>query len=127
MREAMRRIKGRKKYTRVEGRHNHHRAVGEEPLPHAAKIRVPKNLEIGIAFEMELLLPKKRILELYLESHRMGSGRLRGGGGGSALFPGAGGEARGGAGVLLAAVIPNPKRWGRWPPGPYVKKRMGDL
>jgi monofunctional biosynthetic peptidoglycan transglycosylase len=26
--------------------------------------------------------------------------------------------------AFLAAILPNPRKWGRWPPGPYVGKRM---
>ena len=24
---------------------------------------------------------------------------------------------------FLAAIIPNPRKWGRWPPGPYIQRR----
>jgi len=64
MREAMEKNRRRKKYARGGSTITMQLAKNLYLTPRKFVFR--KILEIGIAFEMELLLPKERILELYL-------------------------------------------------------------
>jgi monofunctional biosynthetic peptidoglycan transglycosylase len=84
---------------------------------------VRKGLEVWFTGWIELLWPKQRILEVYLNSVEWGSG----------IF-GAEAAARHHFGVgapylsaaqasQLAAVLPNPREWNAGRPGPHVRRR----
>lgn len=86
-----------------------------------------KILEIGIAFEMECLLSKERILELYLNLIEWAPGIYGAEAASQHYFRLPASKLSAGQASFLAAIIPSPKKYGHWPPGPYVKKRMEDL
>jgi len=86
-----------------------------------------KVLEIGIAFEMEWLLSKERILELYLNLVEWSEGVYGAEAAANHYFRRNAGQLGPEQASFLAAILPNPRKWGRWPPGPYVRKRMGIL
>lgn len=86
-----------------------------------------KGLEAYFALLLELCLPKARIMELYLNIAEWGPG----------IF-GAEAAARFWFGrpalrlthrqaALLAAVLPNPRRWSPATPGPYVARRAAAI
>ncbi len=91
------------------------------------KNMIRKALEIGIAFEMEALLSKERILELYLNLVEWGPGVYGAEAAARRYFKKPAEALGSNEASFLAAILPNPKRWGRWPPGPYVSARMNAL
>lgn len=93
--------------------------------PHKALAR--KALEIAIAFEMEAFLPKERILELYLNLVEWGPGVYGAEAASRRYFRKTADALSSGEAAFLAAILPNPRKWGRWPPGPYVRRRMDVL
>jgi monofunctional glycosyltransferase len=88
------------------------------------KVVFRKLVEIAIAFEMEALLSKDRILELYLNLIEWAPGVYGAEAAARHYFRKPAEDLSPGEAAFLAAIIPNPKKWGRWPPGPYVLKRM---
>lgn len=88
---------------------------------------IRKGLEIAIAFEMELLLSKDRILELYLNLVEWSDGVYGAEAASRRYFKKPAKDLTPQNAAFLAAILPNPRKWGKWPPGPYVRKRMGTL
>jgi monofunctional biosynthetic peptidoglycan transglycosylase len=83
-----------------------------------------KGLEAWFTVWLELLCPKRRILEVYLNVAQFGPG-LYGVEAASREFFGHGAEsldARESA--LLAAVLPNPRAYSAREPGPYLRQRQ---
>lgn len=83
-----------------------------------------KGLEAWFTVWLELLCPKRRILEIYLNVAQFGPG-LYGVEAASREFFGHGAEsldAREAA--LLAAVLPNPRAYSAREPGPYLRQRQ---
>jgi monofunctional biosynthetic peptidoglycan transglycosylase len=91
------------------------------------KVLARKALEIAVAFEMELVLAKERILELYLNLVEWGPGIYGAEAASRHYFKKPAEALNAREAAFLAAILPNPRRWGRWPPGPYVRKRMDVL
>jgi len=83
-----------------------------------------KALEIGIALEMELVLPKNRILELYLNLIEWGEGVYGAEAASQYYFKTSAASLSPEQAVFLASIIPSPRKWGRWPPGPCIRRRM---
>ncbi len=85
---------------------------------------IRKGLESYYTVWMELLLPKRRILELYANVIEMGPGIYGVEAGAQHYF---GVNARGltrDQSALLAAVLPNPKGWNPAKPGPALRQRQ---
>lgn len=80
-------------------------------VPH--KFLVRKGLEIGIAMEMELLLPKERILEIYLNVVEWGRGIYGVEAASRHYFKKSAASLTPEEAAFLAAILPNPRRWGR--------------
>jgi monofunctional biosynthetic peptidoglycan transglycosylase len=91
------------------------------------KSYVRKSLEIGIAYVLELAWGKRRILEMYLNVIEWGPG-----------VSGAEAAARRSFGIpaarlddheaaLLAAALPNPRRWTASVPTRYLRARAGTI
>lgn len=123
--EAMKKNEKKKKYARGGSTITMQLAKNLYLTPRKFVFR--KILEIGIALEMEVLLSKERILELYLNLIEWAPGVYGAEAAAQHYFRVPAAKLGAGQATFLAAVIPNPKKWGHWPPGPYVKKRMGDL
>lgn len=88
---------------------------------------IRKGLEAYLTVGIELLLPKQRILELYLNSVEWGPG-LYGAEAASRKFfgiPASKLSVRQAA--LLATVLPNPLRWSPSKPGPWTSERAGTI
>lgn len=85
---------------------------------------VRKGLEAGLTVPIELLWPKRRIMEVYLNIAEFGEG-IYGVEAASQHFfglPASAISARQAA--LLAAVLPNPKRYRVDAPSPYIRERV---
>lgn len=84
---------------------------------------VRKALEIGLAYALELAWGKRRILEVYVNSVEWGD-RVYGVEAAARRYfgvPAARLDAQQSA--LLAAVLPNPRRWSPAAPTPYIRAR----
>ncbi len=93
--------------------------------PQKALIR--KLMEILIALKIEQVLPKTRILELYLNVVEWAPGVYGAEAASQYYFHSAANKLSAEQAAFLAAILPSPKRWGHWPPGAYVHRRMERL
>lgn len=82
-----------------------------------------KILEILITLRLEHELSKNRILELYLNIIEWGPGIYGAEAASRHYFKKAAVNLSPDEAAFLAAIIPNPIRWGHWPPGPYIIRR----
>ncbi len=82
-----------------------------------------KILEILITLRMEQELSKNRILELYLNVIEWGPGIYGAEAASRYYFKKSAVGLSLDEAAFLAAIIPNPTRWGHWPPGPYIARR----
>lgn len=84
---------------------------------------VRKGLEAWYTLLMELMWPKQRILEVYVNVAEFGDG-VYGAQAAARTFFGKDADALGAAeSARLAAVLPNPKGYSAARPGPYVQRR----
>lgn len=90
--------------------------------PHKNVVR--KVFEIAIALEMESVLSKDRILELYLNLIEWADGVYGAEEAARHYFKKPASALSASEAAFLVSIIPNPRKWGRWPPGPYVAKRQ---
>lgn len=82
-----------------------------------------KLIEAYLTIAVELLLPKERILELYLNVVEFGSGVYGVESAGQKFFKKMPSELNRVEASLLAAVLPNPKKFNVASPSPYVYER----
>lgn len=82
-----------------------------------------KGLEAGITVLIELLLPKPRILDLYLNVAEFGPGVYGIEAGARHHFGKPARQLTAREAAQLAAVLPSPRRWQAEPPGDYVRER----
>lgn len=82
-----------------------------------------KILEILLALKMEQALSKDRILEIYLNSVEWGKGVYGAEAAARRYFKKSALSLSPDEAAFLAAILPNPRRWGHWPPGPFVQRR----
>jgi monofunctional glycosyltransferase len=88
---------------------------------------VRKALEFPLALWIDLVLPKRRVLEIYLNIAEWGpSGQFGAEAGSRYAFGKAAGALSAREAALLAAVLPNPHRRSARQPGPAVR-RLADL
>lgn len=84
---------------------------------------VRKALEFPLALWMDLVLPKRRILELYLNVVELGpSGQFGVEAGARRAFKKPARDLNAGEAALLVAVLPNPHRRNAQSPGPAVRR-----
>lgn len=83
-----------------------------------------KGLEILIALEMDLLLSKERILEIYLNVVEFGRGIYGAEHAAQHYFKIPAARISREQAAFLVAILPNPKGWGHWPPSGYIRQRM---
>ncbi|MEM9840377.1 MAG: monofunctional biosynthetic peptidoglycan transglycosylase [Pseudomonadota bacterium] len=88
---------------------------------------VRKVFEAGFTVPMELLYPKRRIMEIYLNVAEWGDGIFGAEAAAQARFGKSAADLTPREAALLAAVLPAPNAWRVDPPGPYVRKRSGSL
>ena len=85
---------------------------------------VRKGLEAWLTLFLELWLPKRRILELYLNAIELGPGVYGVGAGSRHYFGKRPAELSDREAALLAAVLPNPNRLDAGRPSGYVRERQ---
>jgi monofunctional glycosyltransferase len=87
---------------------------------------VRKALEMPLALWMDLVLPKRRILEIYLNIAEWGPrGEFGVEAGARRAFNKSARDLTAGEAAVLAAVLPNPKRRSARQPGPAVRRIAG--
>lgn len=82
-----------------------------------------KGLEAGLTLLLELAWPKERILEVYLNIAEFGPGIYGAEAAARAFFGKPAERLSPVEAALLAAVLPNPRRYQADQPGPYVQRR----
>lgn len=86
---------------------------------------VRKGLEAYLTVLLELLWPKRRILEVYLNTAEMGRGTFGVGAASRRFFSKSPSALTSYEAALLAAVLPNPRRLRADAPSAYVRRRAG--
>ena len=84
---------------------------------------VRKALEVYLTIAIELLWPKQRILEVYLNIIEWGPGIYGAASAAERHFGRPAGALSRSQAALLAAVLPNPRQWSPVRPGPHVEQR----
>lgn len=82
-----------------------------------------KGIEAYLAAWIELLWPKRRILEVYLNVAEWGPGVYGAEAAAQAHFDRSAARVSERQAALLAAVLPNPRRWSAGAPTPYIRER----
>jgi monofunctional glycosyltransferase len=82
-----------------------------------------KGLEAYLTLWLELLVPKRRILELYLNVAEFGDGIYGADAAARRLFQRSPDRLSANQAALLAAVLPNPKNYRANAPGPWLNQR----
>ncbi len=82
-----------------------------------------KGLEIYFAEYLELIWPKTRIMEVYLNIVEWGPGIYGAEAASQRYFNHGAAQLTPAQASLLAAVLPNPREWSAGRPGPYVSER----
>lgn len=88
---------------------------------------VRKAIEVYLTVAMELLWPKQRILEVYLNIAEMGKGVFGVEAAGRRFFHKAAADLNRRESATLATVLPNPKRMLAVRPSDYVRHRTGQI
>ncbi len=88
---------------------------------------VRKGLEAYVTLWLELLWPKTRILEVYLNVAEWGPGVFGAEAAARHHFGTSAARLSRRQAALMAAVLPNPREWSAGRPGPYVQKRASAL
>ena len=89
--------------------------------PHRSWVR--KGLEAWFTLWIELLWPKRRVLEVYLNVVELGPGTFGVGAAAERFFGVSAARLDRRQAALLAAVLPNPRRFDAQDPSPYVRSR----
>jgi len=84
---------------------------------------VRKVLEAGFTVAMEIVYPKRRIMEIYLNVAEWGDGLFGAEAAAQERFGKSAKDLTRREAALLAAVLPSPNAWRVDPPGPYVRRR----
>lgn len=88
---------------------------------------VRKGLEVPLTAGIELLWPKQRILEVYLNVAELGPGVYGAEAAAQHYFERSAGELTQTQAARLAAVLPNPLEWSAQPAGDYVARRANTI
>lgn len=83
-----------------------------------------KGLEILVTWRIEQELSKDRILEVYLNVIEFGQGIFGAENAAQHYFKKSLSALSNRELSFLVAIVPSPKKWGHWPPSPYVSRRM---
>lgn len=90
-----------------------------------ARTWLRKGAEAYLTVLLEFLLPKRRIIELYLNIVEWGHGIYGVGAASQRYFGKDPSKLTRHEAALLAAILPAPREWSANPPGPYVAGRAG--
>lgn len=86
-----------------------------------------KGLEAGYTVLVELVWPKRRILEVYLNVAEWGPGVYGAEAAARRWFGKGADELSAAEAARLAALLPSPRRYDAARPGPYVRRRAGQI
>jgi monofunctional biosynthetic peptidoglycan transglycosylase len=86
---------------------------------------VRKAIEAWLTIQIALIWPKRRILEVYLNSVEFGPGIYGAEAAASHYFHRPAAELTDQEAALLAVILPAPLEWSAARPGPYVQERVG--
>jgi monofunctional biosynthetic peptidoglycan transglycosylase len=86
---------------------------------------VRKAIEAWLTVQIALIWPKRRILEVYLNSVEFGPGIYGAEAAASHYFHRPAAELTDQEAALLAVILPAPLEWSAARPGPYVQERVG--
>lgn len=117
-------LKERERGKRVRGASTITQQVAKNLFLWSGQSFVRKGIEAYFAFLIELLWPKQRILEVYLNVAEFGPGIYGVGAAAPRMFHKAPGRLSAAESALLAAVLPAPKRLHADHPSPYVLRRQ---
>jgi len=84
-----------------------------------------KGLEAYFTFLIELIWPKERIMEVYLNVIEMGDGVYGIEAASQRFYNKKAGDLSKGQAAMIAAVLPNPRRWTPARPTGYIQSRQG--
>lgn len=90
-------------------------------FPQRSYIR--KALEVYFTFLIEIFWSKKRIIEVYLNVIEMGDGIYGAQAASQAFFKKDASRLKASEAALIAAVLPNPRKWNAGKPSGYINKR----
>jgi monofunctional glycosyltransferase len=88
---------------------------------------VRKGIEAGLALAIDALWPKRRILEIYLNIAEWGDGIYGAQAAARAYFRKDAAQLTRHEAALLAAVLPNPRRWSPARPTAYIAQRAAKI
>jgi monofunctional biosynthetic peptidoglycan transglycosylase len=88
---------------------------------------VRKALEAYFTVLIEAIWGKKRILEVYVNSIEWGNGIYGVEAASQEYFNKSAADLTKNEAALLAAVLPNPRKWSAGKPSPYIKKRARSI
>lgn len=108
---------------RVRGASTITQQVAKNLFLNSRKSYVRKGIEAGLALTIEVLWPKERILEVYLNIAEFGPGVYGVGKATNHFFDKDAQYLKADEAARMAAVLPNPKRMRVEPASPYVNKR----
>ena len=83
-----------------------------------------KGFEVYFTFLIEVLWPKERIMEVYLNSIEMGNGVFGAEAASKYWFTKPASKLTKSNAAALAAVLPNPRKYRANPPTPYIQRRI---
>jgi len=88
---------------------------------------IRKGLEAYFTLWIELLLPKRRILEIYLNTAEWGDGIYGIEAAAQQYFGKPSADLKAIEAARLATILPSPRRWKANPPSPYVARRANTI
>jgi len=86
---------------------------------------VRKGVEVALAYTIDALWPKRRIMEVYLNVIEWGEGLYGAEAASEAYFGKSAARLSRREAALMAAVLPNPRRWSAQRPSAYIAERAG--
>lgn len=115
----------KKKPGRVRGASTISQQVAKNVFLWQGRSWIRKGLEVYFTFMIELIWGKKRILEVYLNVAEMGEGIFGIEAASQAYFKKPASKLTAQEASLIAAILPNPKKYRISPPSRYVSTRSG--
>ncbi|HUI18518.1 MAG TPA: monofunctional biosynthetic peptidoglycan transglycosylase [Alphaproteobacteria bacterium] len=86
-----------------------------------------KGIEVPLAYAIDALWPKRRIMEVYLNVIEWGNGIYGAEAAAEASFGTSAARLSRREAALMAAVLPNPRRWSPQHPTPYIAERAAAI
>lgn len=121
--EEIRRAMAERERGRIRGASTISQQVAKNVFLWHGRSWVRKGLEVGFTGLVELLWPKRRILEVYLNTAEFAPGIFGAEAASRHYFGSAAESLSPQQAARLAAVLPNPKKWSASAPSDYVQRR----